>query len=333
MASVVRWGVLGCARVFERRMVPAFAAAPNATLAAVASRSAEKARAVAERHGIARAYGDYDALLADPEIDAVYLPLPNDQHAGWTLRALAAGKHVLCDKPLALTADEAESCAAAARAAGLRLMEGFMYRHHPQHVRVRELLASGAIGDVVRFSAVFTYPAGADHAGIRWNPAQGGGALTDVGVYALDAARWLLGAEPESVCAMGKIDPATGVDVHTDGVLTFPGGLGATFSCGFDQAFCSRYEVVGSAGSVVAERGFQVGEAGVSLRIRAHGSDEASVETFPHVDQWAREVAHFGACVLDRSRPLDPGEDGVAQARALEALRVSLAQGRRVEVS
>jgi len=212
-------------------------------------------------------------------------------------------------------------------------MEGFMYRHHAQHRRVREWIRSGAIGDLVRFSAVFTYPATADHAGIRWNPAQGGGSFLDVGVYAVDAARMVLEAEPVAACAFATIDNAAGVDVHADGVLQFPGGRTATFSCGFDQAFSSRYEVVGRDGVVVAERAFQVGESGVRLRIRSGGSDEESVEEFPHVNQWALEVEHFSACVLDSDKSIEPGEDGVAQAIAVDAVRRSMKTLSRVEIA
>ncbi len=317
----VRWGVLGCARVFERRMV------------AVASRDSAKASDVALRHGIPKAYGSYEALLADDSIDAVYVPLPNDIHVEWTLAALSAGKHVLCDKPLSLDVQGALRCAESAARSGKRLMEGFMYRHHLQHRRVREWIHSGAIGEVVRFSAVFSYPATADHAGIRWNPAQGGGSFLDVGVYAVDAARLILEAEPVSVGAFATIDDVTGVDVHADGVLQFPGGRTATFSCGFDQAFCSRYEVVGREGVVTAERAFQVGESGVRLRIRSGGSDVESVEEFPHVNQWALEVEHFSACVLDSDKSLEPGEDGVAQAMAVDAVRRSIETSSPVEIA
>ena len=240
----VRFGVLGCARVFERRMAPALKSAGNATLHAVASRSQEKATATAEKHGAARAYGSYDALLADPDLDAIYIPLPNDQHAEWTVKALAAGKHVLCDKPLALSVAEAEWMAGEALASGLRLMEGFMYRHHPQHQKVFEVLRSGAIGEPVHFRGIFTYPATADHAGIRWNPAQGGGAFLDVGVYPLNAARWLFGSEPTEAKVIAVRDPSTGVDIHTAALLAFPESRTASIIGGFDQAFTSRYEPV-----------------------------------------------------------------------------------------
>lgn len=312
----VRFGVLGCARVFERRMAPALKGAGNAVLHAVASRSVEKAQATAQKHGAVASYGSYEELLLDSNIQAVYIPLPNDQHAEWTQRALAAGKHVLCDKPMALTVADAETMAAAARARGLRLMEGFMYRHHPQHAFVQEQLAAGAIGEVAHFRGVFTYPATADHAGIRWNPTQGGGAFLDVGVYPLNAARWLLSAEPISAQVVRRTDPVTGVDLHTAALLAFPEGRTASLIGGFDQAFTSRYELVGREGSITAERAFQVGESGVRVLIRANNSDTEVATFFPHVDQFQLEVEHFAACVLDPTLPLAPGEDGVAQAHA-----------------
>ena len=312
----VKFGVLGCARVFERRMAPALKSAGNAVLHAVASRSLEKAQATAQRHGAAKAYGSYDALLADSDIEAVYIPLPNDQHAEWTIKALAAGKHVLCDKPMALSVAEAEWMVGAAAAAGLRLMEGFMYRHHPQHQKVFDVLRSGAIGEPVHFRGIFTYPATADHAGIRWNPAQGGGAFLDVGVYPLNAARWLLESEPTEAKALVVRDSATGVDSHTAALLSFPNNRTASLVGGFDQAFTSRYELVGREGSITVERAFQVGESGVRVLVRANNSDTDEAFFFEHTDQFQLEVEHFAACIRDSKRSLEPGEDGVAQARA-----------------
>ncbi|WP_394796382.1 Gfo/Idh/MocA family protein [Armatimonas sp.] len=312
----VKFGVLGCARVFERRMAPALKSAGNAVLHAVASRSLEKAQATAQKHGAAKAYGSYDALLADTDIEAVYIPLPNDQHAEWTVKALAAGKHVLCDKPLALSVSEAEWMAGAAAASGLRLMEGFMYRHHPQHKKVFEVLHSGAIGEPVHFRGIFTYPATPDPAGIRWSMAQGGGAFLDVGVYPLNAARWLLESEPTAAKAIAITDPTSGVDSHTAALLTFPGNRTASLMGGFDQAFTSRYELVGREGSITVERAFQVGESGVRVLVRANNSDTEEAFFFEHTDQFQLEVEHFAACILNSQLPLEPGEDGVAQAKA-----------------
>ena len=317
----VKFGVLGCARVFERRMAPALKSAGNAVLHAVASRSLEKAQATAQKHGAAKAYGSYDALLADSDIEAVYIPLPNDQHAEWTVKALTAGKHVLCDKPLALSVAEAEWMAGAAAAAGLRLMEGFMYRHHPQHKKVFEVLRSGAIGEPVHFRGIFTYPATADHAGIRWNPVQGGGAFLDVGVYPLNAARWLLESEPTEAKALVVRDIATGVDSHTAARLSFPTNRTASLVGGFDQAFTSRYELVGREGSITVERAFQVGESGVRVLVRANNSDTEEAFFFEHTDQFQLEVEHFAARIRNSKLSLEPGEDGVAQARAQALIR------------
>ena len=332
MSEKVRCGVLGCARVFERRMIPGFAAAwESAELVAVASRSADKARAMAEKHHISRAYGSYDALLADADIEAVYIPLPNDLHAEWTLKSLAAGKHVLNDKPGALTFADAKQMAEAAQTAQLRLMEGFMWRHHPQHARIEEIARSGEIGRVSHFRGVFAYLAAFDPANIRWHRGQGGGALLDTGVYPVNAARYHFDAEPVAVYAASLLDPVSGVDKYTSATLEFSDGRMGQALSGFDQAFISRYEVVGEKGSVTAERAFQVGDAGVNVIIRV--GDDIRTETFPHVDQYGREIADFSAAVRDASRPLTPGEDGVAQARVMEALMRSSQEKRRVELS
>ncbi|MBC8143565.1 MAG: Gfo/Idh/MocA family oxidoreductase [Armatimonadetes bacterium] len=326
----VRWGVLGCARVFERRMIPGFAAATgDATLLAVASRSAERAQTVAAKHGIPRAYDGYDALLSDTNIEVVYLPLPNDQHAEWTLRALASGKHVLCDKPVALSLTDAEAMASAANAAGLRLQEGFMYRHHPQHERVREVIASGEIGEPVHFRGAFTYTANLDAPNIRFNTEQGGGALLDVGVYPVNAARWFFG-EPVAVTAASRLHPETGIDLHTTVLLEWADGRTGAVIGGFDQPFTTRYEIVGTKGGVTAERAFQVGETGVSFTVRV--GDTERTESFAHTDQYGAEIAHFSRCVRGANRSLAPGENGAAQTRIVEAIRLSARENRRVAV-
>ena len=311
-------------------MVPGFrGASADADLVAVASRSLEKARTVAAKHGISRAYGSYDALLADPDIEAVYIPLPNDQHAAWTLRAIAAGKHVLCDKPVALSLADAVAMASAADAAGLRLQEGFMFRHHPQHGRVCEIIASGEIGEPVHFRGTFAYQANFDGDNIRMNTAQGGGAFLDVGVYPLNAARWFFG-EPAAVMAASRTDAATGIDLHTTVLLEWANGRTGTVTGGFDQPFITQYEIIGTSGTVTAERAFQVGESGVNVAVR--GGDSERVEAFAHFDQYALEIAHFSQCVRDPAKPLAPGENGVAQARVTDAVRVSAREKRRVVV-
>ena len=201
MAAKVRWGILGCAGIAERALIPAVRASATGELVAIASRDAAKARAWAARFGIPRAHSDYAALLEDAAVDAVYIPLANHLHAPWTLCALKAGKHVLCEKPIALDAREAETMSAAAEKAGLLLMEAFMYRFHPQVERAIELVRAGEIGAARFVRSSFTFPYDGDSANYRWTPRFGGGALLDVGFYALSAARLALRREPVSVLA------------------------------------------------------------------------------------------------------------------------------------
>ncbi len=331
MNEKVRWGTLGCARVFERRMTAGFLAASEcAELIAIASRSEEKAKAAAEKYHIPRAYGSYEALLEDPDIEAVYIPLPNDLHAEWTLRAIAAGKHILCDKPLALTLEDAHRMADAAKAAGVRLMEGFMWRHHPQHRRVKEIVQSGEIGAVTHFRGVFGYPAAFDPKNIRFNPEHGGGSLWDVAVYPVNAARYFMESEPHAVYASAKWDEATGVDYHISALLEFNGSRTAYIDSGFDTVFTSRYEIVGDTGVVAAERAFQVGEAGVTLTIRV--GDNVRTEFFPHMDQYGLEIRDFCHAVRNPELSLAPGEDGVAQTRVMTTLARSAKEKHRISL-
>jgi predicted dehydrogenase len=327
----VRWGVLGCARVFQKRMLPAFAASEHNTLTALASRDFAKAQSVADANGIPHAFGDYDALLAAPDIDAVYIPLPNDIHAEYTERALLAGKHVLCDKPFTLNSADAKHCAALADARGLRLMEGFMYRHHPQHMFVQGLLLRGDIGVLTRIDTTFCYTATIEHAGIRWNPTQGGGALWDVGVYGINLARMYMG-EPQSVYSRLAMHAETGVDIHNTVVLDYADGRHAILHSGFDQAFSSTATLTGTLGSITLERAFQVGEAGTRVRYRSHGTDDVQTMEFPYINQWQRELDDFALSVRIPETPLVGGENGVAQSVVMDAVIRSAQSGRREEI-
>jgi D-xylose 1-dehydrogenase (NADP+, D-xylono-1,5-lactone-forming) len=218
--------VLGAAWIADRALLPAIDAAGGSELLAIASRSPRRARALARRHRIPRVHGDYAELLADPDVDAVYVPLPNSLHLPWTLRALAAGKHVLCEKPLALNATEAVEMAEAARASGRLLMEAAMYRFHP---RMRALAAGLRRAEIRHVSAAFGFPLGAA-GNYRLRPELGGGALLDVGFYVADVARWLLG-EPERVEAVIRRGE---VDVGCAALLGFPGGAQAALFCSFE---------------------------------------------------------------------------------------------------
>src|SRR5919204_5085709 len=209
---VVRWGVLGCADIALRRLIPAMHSASGNAVVAIGSRDLERARVAASDLEIPHAYGSYAEVLEDPEVDAIYVPLPNSLHAEWTVRAAEAGKHILVEKPMAPTVSECNRMVAAAHDANVHLMEAFMYRFHPQHAKVRELLADGAIGEVRMLRSAFCVRMQRPPADIRFSPDLGGGALLDVGVYAIDAARWLVGADPLSVRGSVVLDEH-GVDV------------------------------------------------------------------------------------------------------------------------
>jgi predicted dehydrogenase len=236
--SAVRWGVLGAGWISDRALLPALRRAEGSELLALASRDPDRAREMAARHGVPCVHEDYPALLADPDVDAVYLPLPNSLHLPWTLRALAAGKHVLCEKPLALNETEAREMADAARASGCLLMEAAMYRFQP---RMRELVASFAGQEIRRVSASFAFQI-QDLANYRLRPEFGGGALLDVGFYTADIARWLLG-EPERVEAVMRYDA---VDMSCGALMSFPGGAQAAMFASFEAAELQEVVVVGT---------------------------------------------------------------------------------------
>jgi xylose dehydrogenase (NAD/NADP) len=225
LSDVLRWGVLGAASIADQALLPALRASRNGELLAIASRDRERATALAARHGVARVYGTYDELLEDAEVDAVYVPLPNHLHREWALRALAAGKHVLCEKPLAMNSAEATEMAAAARAAGRLLMEAAMYRFQPRMVELAEVLR----GHVRYLHASFAFPIDAPD-NYRMRPEMGGGALLDIGFYVVDLARWLLG-EPDRVAAVRRQDR---VDMSWTVALGFPDGRQASLFASFE---------------------------------------------------------------------------------------------------
>ena len=313
----VRWGVLGAARINER-MLPAMARAGNARLAAVASRRPEAAAALAAGHPGARACAGYEELLADPEIDAVYLPLPNHLHAEWAVRAAERGKHVLCEKPLALTVAEAEAVAAAARARGVHVMEGFMYRFHPQHERVWELIRSGVIGEVRVVRASYSFLMGeARRQRAAVDVEQGGGAMWDIGSYAVSTLRWLFGAEPQAASARARY-AATGADLTTGGVLDFGGGRLGIFDASFECARRSEYEVTGTRGGVRCHRVWQ--HEGDVPEVSWWTDDGGGAhERLAAADHFVLEIEEFSAALLAGRTPRFGPEDAAAQVRALRA--------------
>ncbi len=320
------WGILSTARI-GARLIHAARDSDEAEIVAVASRSARSARAFADAHGVPRAHGSYEALLDDPEVEAVYVPLPNALHVDWTVRALRAGKHVLCEKPMDRRPAEVARAFHAAEAAGLVLSEAFMWRHNPQTVRLRALLDEGAIGELRLVRASFSFALLAD-VDVRLDPALHGGALMDVGCYCVSAARLVAGAEPVAASAHVVRGP-TGVDLRLSGLLRFPGDVLATIDCGLDLAGRSELEVAGSAGRIVLADPWHCGAPRIVLE---RGDEREVVEPAP-ADSYRLELEDIAAAARGERAPLLGRDDAVGQARTIEALYRSAGTGATVALA
>lgn len=321
--SGLRWGVLSTANIAQEKVIPGLRRAAGCEVVAIASRDEARARAAARRLGIDRAHGSYDALLADPEVDAVYVPLPNHLHARWTIEAARAGKHVLCEKPLAMTVDEAQGMVDACRDAGVLLMEAFMYRLHPSWVAVRELVASGRIGRLRAIDSWFSY-FNDDPANIRNQPEAGGGALYDIGCYCVNLSRMLFAAEPDRVLGTVIRDPELGIDVLTSGLLGFGDGV-ATFTCSTRTEPDQRVDVYGTEGRISIEIPFNIPPDRPTRVLVAAGGDPpvtpaTEVLEFATADPYAVEAERFAAAVQAGGPVPVPPADGVANLRVLERL-------------
>lgn len=318
MPSRLRWGILGTARI-NRRIIPALQASGRSRLGAVASRDRARAEAYATEWNIPLGLGGYDTLLRDPSIDAVYVPLPNSEHVPWTLAAIEAGKHVLCEKPLALSAADVDRVAASAAARGVHVAEGFMYRHEPLTARVVSLVHSGAVGSVRAIVSGFTYTRTRDH-DVRLDPVLGGGALWDVGCYPVSYAALLAGRDPKMAFGSAHWLPS-GVDEEFSGLLRFSGGATASVYAGFRAAYRTWLEVLGSDAALTVPNPFKPGpletleleRAGAIERIPVAGSDTLFV----------RQVADFERSVLDGAPPVVSLADSRRTATILGSLYAS----------
>jgi D-xylose 1-dehydrogenase (NADP+, D-xylono-1,5-lactone-forming) len=320
MVRHVRWGILSTARIGVRRVLPALLRARTGKIHAVASRDLARARTVATQFNIPRVHGSYEALLADTEVDAVYIPLPNSLHMEWTVRAAQAGKHVLCEKPLGVTAAQAQTMVEAAARAGVLLQEAFMYRFHPQTDEVRRRLKAGVIGTPWLVRAAFTFGVtSADD--IRLSAPLGGGGLLDVGCYCVSISRLLLG-EPQSGWATATFE--RGVDVRLAGMLRFPTAT-ALIDCGLRAPYRQLCEVVGSEGVISVRRPFQPEEDPAVVVVRS-GNQEDRVE-LPGTNQYTLMLDHMGTGILEKQPPRFPPEDAVANMRVLDALAASARSG------
>jgi predicted dehydrogenase len=327
----IRWGVLGAANIAVRHVIPAIQAGGGGLVVAIASRDAARASQAAAGLRIARSYGSYQALLDDPDVDAVYNPLPNHLHVEWTVKALAAGKHVLCEKPIALRAADAEAIIRARDASGRQVVEAFMVRHHPQWHRVRELVRAGRIGDVGAIQSAFLFTV-LDPGNVRNQPDIGGGALYDVGCYPIVTARYAFGAEPERAVALVDRDPVLGVDRVTSGLVAFPGGRQLVFTSALQLASYQRVVLLGAAGRIELQVPFTPRPDHACRLIIDSGKSQdgssAEVETFAAVNQYTLQCDTAAAVFRGTARAEFPIEDAIANMRVIDALYRSAGSGR-----
>jgi predicted dehydrogenase len=336
MADRVKWGVLGNATIARKCVIPAIRKSGNGDIVALATRSPAQAEQVVADNRIEHVYDSYEALLVDPQIDLVYIPLPNHLHHPWTIKALKAGKHVLCEKPLACNAKEAREMVAAAEDAGRLLMEAFMYRFHPRSRRIKQLIVEGVIGTPRLIRSAFCFRMAdsewGDPPNVRLNPEMGGGALLDVGCYSVSVARWFLGAEPSQVQAQAEYDPG-GVDVHMVGSLGFAGNGLASFEASFITALQQTYCISGSEGVIeLPHNAFVPWENEAIFYVRGRDQEAGQKHSVPGADEYQLMVEHFADAVMGRTDLRFPIADSIDNTRVLDALAQAARTGQTVKL-
>jgi len=330
MKQKLRWGILGCAQIATGSVMPAIASSSTGVLSAIASRGLEKSQAVAVQFGIEQAYGSYEELLADREIDAVYIPLPNHLHREWVIRAAEAGKHVLCEKPMALSSAEAAEMVEACRKAGVHLAEAYMYRHHPRIAELQEMIAAGEIGEIRSIRGSFTYNDAADTSNIRFRSAWGGGSLYDVGCYPLSAARLLYGTEPEAATVQAFFSPEhDNVDMMASGLVEFPGGRSLIFDCGMWAYNRQLLEITGTGGRIEVPMPFNAREEDADFFVYK-GGEETRVKA-TGANPYIRQADNFAAAVFG-GKPLYAPEDAVFNMALIEACLASAKRRERISI-
>jgi predicted dehydrogenase len=322
MSTPLRWGVLGTARIATKKVIPAMRRGTLSRVDAIASRRAETARRAADELGVPHAFGSYEALLADPAIDAVYIPLPNHMHVEWTTRAAEAGKHVLCEKPIGLTADDVTRLIEVRDRTGVLIQEAFMVRTHPQWLGARDIARCGRLGDVRCITGYFSF-FNDDPSNIRNIKAYGGGGILDIGCYLVNTARMIFGVEPQRVCALVENSPSSGVDWMASMIMDF-GGRHAVGTCSTQLAHAQRITIAGTRGRVEVEIPFNA-PPDRPCRIFVEDSppgevpDRQTVE-FEICDQYTIQGDLFSHAAMNRTPAPYPLEDSLANMRVIDAL-------------
>lgn len=330
MRELVTWGILGAGYIARVAMAPALNSLPGARLLAIAASDRDRAKALATENGVERVYGDYGALLADPDIQCVYIALANDQHREWTERAAAAGKHVLCEKPLGRDAAEAQAMWMACERAGVALMEALMYRFHPRTGEALRLIADGAIGEPRDVEASFCFTI-ADQTNYRLRPEQGGGALLDVGGYCVTAARFVLGGEPRDASATARYAPS-GADLAVSALLDFGQGRAAHITCAFDAGEYQRVTVVGSAAAMELPYAFTAWRNDPAPILIHRGKSTETIQA-ERANPYARMAEAFGMAATTGQPVPYQLEESLAVARALDATARAARSGQRQRVA
>ncbi|NBC67534.1 Gfo/Idh/MocA family oxidoreductase [Paenibacillus sacheonensis] len=322
----LRWGVIGCAGIAVHSVIPGIKLSETGEVTAIASRDSAKAEETAAKLGIAKAYGSYEEILADQDIDAIYIPLPNHLHMEWSIRAMEAGKHVLCEKPIALNAEEAQRMADAAEKNDVHLAEAFMYRNHPRYDEIKAIIDSGEIGEIRGIHGAFTFNNAGDAKNVRYRKDWGGGSLYDVGCYPISAARLILGAEPEAATVHALISPEhDNVDMMASGILEFPNNVALTFDCGMWAAFRNTLEVLGTEGRIEVPSAF-IGDAEYYV-ITKDGKREVKQ---PSLNQYALQADAFARNVWGEQPVRFAPADAVANMKVIDACLESAYSRKRV---
>ena len=324
--KILNWGLLSTAKINRALITPLRNSARN-KLSAVASRSAASAQAYAREWNIERSFGSYEALLADPDIQVIYNPLPNHLHAEWTIKALMAGKHVLCEKPMGLTPAEVDAMAEAAAKYNRVVAEAFMYRHHPQTLKVKELVENGSIGTLQAVRGAFTFKM-STNTNIRLVPEWGGGSIWDVGCYPISYTRFIIGAEPLEVYGQ-QVTGSTGIDDSFFGQMKFPGDIYAQFDSGFRTPYRTHMEIIGSEGTITIPSPFK---PGLDEKILLAAADVTEAIDVPAQELYIGEVEDMADCILTSKAQRVSLAESRANVAAIVALLESAKTGRPVQL-
>ena len=331
----VKWGILSTAKIARVKVIPAMMESPDIEIVAIASRDLKKAQSVASELGIPRAYGSYDELLEDPDIEAVYNPLPNNLHVPVSIQAAESGKHVLCEKPISMHAEEINQLIAARDRSGKLIAEAFMVRHHPQWIQARKEVKSGSIGELRAIQYVFNYFNDAA-SNIRNKPENGGGALYDIGVYPIVTSRYLFGAEPKRVLGLMEMDPAFGTDRLVSAILDYEHGQ-ASFLCSTQLVPYQRAQIFGTTKRIEIEIPFNAPNDRPTRLFMDDGSEPGDLSTteisFDISDQYMLQAEAFSRHIIEHTSPEYPLEDSLANMKVVDALFTSAREGCWVNIN